>query len=258
MKFTQQRLSQVLDRNQQRIAAEKKILGVLAILNLLGLAFSVSVIFFYVPSLPELFSPPAHAAIAVFMCMFAANLLLIWMIIRSRRAWTDAAKNIECDKLTGALHWRSFLEVLDEEVRRAGRYRYPLSLCLLDLDDFQSANNNFGTTHGDEILQRFSKFMMGTVRFTDTFARYDRDEFLVLLPHTDIVRAQKFASRTLMQSIERIDSSFSAGLTLFQVGEKKEQFLERAALALKQAKREGKKRIQCVIAEGGMQTALSL
>ncbi len=194
---------------------------------------------------------------------FAAGLLLFnqiqffWMnYVRQESALIAEQANF--DSLTGVWARPWFEKMLEEETRRASRYRHPLTLCLLDLDGFTSTNEVFGRQHGDDILKRFSRLLRGTIRFTDLLGCYDNDEFSILLPHTDLLGAEKFISRMLAISLEHLDTSFSAGVTTFRVGESKAQFLIRAKSALDHAKREGKKRIRCVISHDDGLTAVNL
>ena len=136
---------------------------------------------------------------------------------------------------------------MDREIRSAGRYHYPVTLCLIDLDDFRSYNETFGHEKGNHLLKTFGLFLRGTVRFSDSVSRYEKDEFLVMLPHTDLVASEKFLQRIQILSHERIDASFSAGVTSYRAGESPSQFLERAKIALSEAKREGSKKIRCII-----------
>ena len=189
--------------------------------------------------------------------LLGLNCLQLLSLRNLQRQKTKIERDADCDELTGAMSWACFEEILDEEVRRSARYHYPLALCFFDLDDFKSLNTSFGQEHGNAVLRRFAQFMIGAVRFTDIFGRYRDDEFCVLLPHTDLVRAEKFISRVLMTSLEQIDCGFCAGVTPYRAGETKSQFLIRAGLALENAKREGKKRIRCLIGHDDNCTVVS-
>lgn len=154
------------------------------------------------------------------------------------------------DDLTGAWNHTYFESKLHDEITRAGRYRFPISLCSIDLDHFRSFNENFGPKRGDELLKRFSVLIQSGIRSTDILARHEKDIFLLLLPHTDLVRAENVLSRLLDQSIEELDSWFRAGITSYHTGESPLQFQNRAKAALSQAKKNGSKRIQCLVSDG--------
>lgn len=192
--------------------------------------------------------PLWHIALFAFLIvMLGTNAFLFFLLERygSRQDLLEGGSRY--DDLTGALSQSGFQEAIDREIRSAGRYHYPVTLCLIDLDDFRSYNEAFGHEKGNQLLKDFGLFLRGTVRFTDSVSRYEKDEFVVLLPHTDLVHAEKFLSRVQLLGHERIDATFSAGLTSYRAGESPSQFLERSKVALQQAKREGTKKIRCVI-----------
>ena len=88
------------------------------------------------------------------------------------------------DGLTGLLNHRTFYERLDEELRRAQRYESPLSVALIDLDDFKAVNDTRGHQFGDLLLVRCAELMRRELRRTDIICRYGGDEFGVIMPET--------------------------------------------------------------------------
>ncbi|MDP3920041.1 MAG: GGDEF domain-containing protein [Candidatus Omnitrophota bacterium] len=161
------------------------------------------------------------------------------------------------DGLTQAFNRSAFEETLDEEMRRAGRYKFPLSICLIDLDNFKSFNDTYGHPRGDELLKKFSQHILKAIRSSDSLGRYGGDEFCILLPHTNLVNSEKFLARIQINVQEWLDTTFSAGLTSYRLGETMTEFLVRADLALYQAKREGKNRLRCLIGEDDNQVVVS-
>jgi diguanylate cyclase (GGDEF)-like protein len=94
------------------------------------------------------------------------------------------------DDLTGLYNCRYFYERLRQEFRRSVRYRIPLSLLMLDLDDFKLLNDRHGRLIGDEVLCEISRVLLQEVRRdVDLAARYGGEEFAILLPNTPTVRA---------------------------------------------------------------------
>ena len=193
----------------------------------------------------------------VLWAVLAANLICWGIIFAVRFLWQGFDHQANSDPQTGLFHRFHFEKLLDTEIRRAGRYHYPATLCMIDLDRFAALNESHGRSRGDETLQRFAGFLRASARITDLIARYEKDEFCILLPHTDLVRAEKFIARILAQSQERLDCSFSAGLTAFYAGEARSQFWGRAALALGQAKQEGTGKIRCLISGTDSRAVLS-
>jgi len=88
------------------------------------------------------------------------------------------------DSLTGLYNHRTFYERLDEELKRAERYEAPLSIVLIDLDDFKSVNDTCGHQSGDFLLIKFAELLRHELRQTDVICRYGGDEFGVILPET--------------------------------------------------------------------------
>ncbi len=193
----------------------------------------------------------------LFWLLIAADFLLWGAMFAARETWMYHEKRSEHDLKTGLYHQGYFDKTLEREIRRAGRYKYPLTLVRIDIDEFTSFNQHYGRKQGDMLLQQFSDFLRAGVRTTDTLARYDKDEFCILLPHTELIKAEKFISRLLAHSQERLDCSFSAGLTTYHLGESKFQFLHRADLALHQARVEGYKKVRCLVSGTDSHAVLS-
>ncbi len=99
------------------------------------------------------------------------------------------------DELTGTKNRRRFREDLDLLFSQAGRYGSPLSLIMMDIDNFKQYNDRYGHLAGDEVLRIFGKTLLSTLRATDVVARYGGEEFVVLLPATGKEDAMRAAER---------------------------------------------------------------
>lgn len=106
------------------------------------------------------------------------------------------------DVLTGLLNRRYLQERLAEELSRSKRYRYPMTLLMIDVDKFKQYNDAFGHPAGDEALKMVSGILKDNLRGADVAARYGGEEFAVLLPQTPIEEAGQIAER-IRRQVER-------------------------------------------------------
>jgi diguanylate cyclase (GGDEF)-like protein len=109
----------------------------------------------------------------------------------------------DTDGLTGVHVRRHLLEKLDEELRRAERYKYPIASLFVDVDNFKAFNEVHGHMVGDEVLRRIAQVTRSSVRETDIVGRYGGDEFLVMLPHASARDAFAAAER-IRKGVEKL------------------------------------------------------
>ncbi|MFL5675581.1 MAG: diguanylate cyclase [Chloroflexota bacterium] len=119
------------------------------------------------------------------------------MALENARLYEDARALADRDPLTGFYNHRFLHERLGEEVVRAQRARRPLSVLMLDLDDFKLVNDTFGHLFGDRVLTWTAELIRSTLRASDIPARYGGDEFAIILPETDGDDARRAAERIL-------------------------------------------------------------
>jgi diguanylate cyclase (GGDEF)-like protein len=156
------------------------------------------------------------------------------------------------DGLTKLHNHRYFQDHLTREIKRVSRTKAPLSLILIDLDDFKMLNDTYGHAAGDEVLISLAAIMNDSARESDLIARYGGEEFVILMPNTDLAGAVHLAEKVRMavestrliigDSMKPIDITISLGVALYD-GNRREFFAE-ADRALYQAKAAGK---NCVI-----------
>jgi diguanylate cyclase (GGDEF)-like protein len=154
------------------------------------------------------------------------------------------------DELTGLANHGRFQELLVAEVEEVHRYQHPLSLIMLDIDNFKAINDSHGHLQGDVVLRRVARALADTSREVDYPARYGGEELAVILPHTDLEGAYAIAERIRVAieslRIPRLDSqgmltiTASLGVAEASPGDDKNTLIAKADEALYGAKRRGK------------------
>jgi diguanylate cyclase (GGDEF)-like protein len=176
--------------------------------------------------------------------------------LRLRTAREEAVKLSLTDALTGVNNRRHLTDSLPGEVTRARRFGRPLSIVMCDIDHFKRVNDTFGHAAGDAVLRAFAALLEQKVRVDiDWVARFGGEEFVLVLPETDLAGAELAAERlraavaALEVSFEghtiRLTSSFgvaSAG-PLWPAGSPAEQLLTQADLCLYSSKKLGRDRV---------------
>ena len=123
------------------------------------------------------------------------SVALAALVAQFKRAEEQARGLAVIDPLTGLANYRRLIEVLRAEVVRSERTRRPFALLFLDLDGLKTINDREGHLSGNRALCRVAEILRRTCRGMDTPARFGGDEFVVILPETDHVGAQRVASR---------------------------------------------------------------
>jgi diguanylate cyclase (GGDEF)-like protein len=144
---------------------------------------------------------------------------------------------------------REILRQLQYEVLRAQRYDNLLSVSILDLDHFKMINDTYGHVTGDRVLREISLLLRDSIRQPDVVGRYGGEEFLILLPNTDLEATSKQAARLCKQARElkiqldnrSIQVTLSIGVAQFKSGiDTWQTLLTRADTAMYDAKRRGR------------------
>jgi diguanylate cyclase (GGDEF)-like protein len=145
-----------------------------------------------------------------------------------------------------------FMGLLEQEILRAGRSGRAFALLMLDLDGLKAANDRFGHASGDQLLHAVAETLSRDIRVTDLAARYGGDEFVILLPETDLAGAMLVADKVridvsrlaLPHDGQVVRTSCSIGVVTFpDDGRTSTELMRRADLAMYEAKRRGRDQI---------------
>jgi diguanylate cyclase (GGDEF)-like protein len=163
------------------------------------------------------------------------------------------------DSLTGIANRREFTAILEREVARVKRYGKPLSLAMFDLDYFKRVNDTFGHDVGDNMLQAVTGLVKKSIRSADVVARWGGEEFMVLMPESDMQAAEKASDKLRLaiaghqfDTVGKLTASF--GVAAYEPQDDVNSLLKRADDALYRAKDKGRNRVETLT--GGMPSKL--
>ena len=163
------------------------------------------------------------------------------------------------DALTG-LHNRGWLDdAFDREVKRSERDQLPLSLIMIDVDNFKKYNDDYGHLAGDHVLTAAARSIRSPLRPNDLVARFGGEEFAVLLPETNVVNA-KFIAERLRESVSKADPgildekqlpkiTISLGVAARKPKDTLDMMIAAADVAMYHAKRKGRNRVEVAAGE---------
>lgn len=156
------------------------------------------------------------------------------------------------DDLTQLYNSRYFYHQIRIEIDRANRYKQPLTLLLLDLDDFKQFNDTYGHIEGDQVLSRFGQVVSRCLRQTDSAYRYGGEEFTILMPMTKsedgFVTAERIRTEFKKEGFSPVSGqgvylTMSIGLGQYKPQEEMRVFVHRVDQLMYQAKKNGKDRV---------------
>jgi len=210
--------------------------------------------FFYIALLRNLFSMSGYSwgllvfsILIIIFCSFTTRRLN--RLQRMQFQTTQEFRRISTiDSLTDTYNRMKYDEELEKEIARAQRYRLPLSGIMFDLDNFKEINDKFGHLEGDKVLKKVSLLVREIIRESDLLFRWGGEEFIVLLPNTDLNSAIQLAYR-IQDCIRNADFSTikgitcSFGVTSLKEGDTATSFTERLDQLQYQAKKNGKDRV---------------
>ena len=193
----------------------------------------------------------AEAVLLALLALMLFTFVLARPLLRAFRWTEEQASEARVDALTGLANRRALEEILAAEISRAHRFKHELALVLLDLDRFKEINDSFGHAAGDTMLRAVSRLLTSLARQGDTVARWGGEEFVVVLPETDLPGARRFAER-LRRTIEahpvgEMRTSASCGVATMLPDDNVETLLGAADQGLYRAKSNGRNRTESVV-----------
>jgi diguanylate cyclase (GGDEF)-like protein len=169
--------------------------------------------------------------------------------IENSQIFEDTLTKAHTDSLTELWNYGYFQYRLDEEIMKAYSKKHPLSILMIDLDDFKSFNDTYGHLEGDRVLKNISKIFKECCRKNDIVCRYGGEEFSMILPFTDKEEAYRLGERIRRWLEEKKVSSYrnltiSIGIASYpEDAQDKENLIKKADEALYCAKRKGKNQV---------------
>ncbi len=196
--------------------------------------------------------PPVFAILVLFLILGVA---LAWALARTlTRLHRRVAEQAVTDPLTGLANRRYLAETLEREVDRARRFRHPISLLIIDVDDFKQINDREGHMQGDIVLEKVADVVREGIRSIDVPARYGGDELAVILVETDregaLILGERLADRMRGTEVRLREGgsmavTISLGVaTIPDSAESLDSLVDAADRALLRAKRAGKNQIR--------------
>ena len=173
--------------------------------------------------------------------------------IEHARQYLRTRVEARVDHLTGLFNHRWMLERLGNEISRAGRYGTPLSLIMADLDGLKQINDRYGHLAGDALLRHAARKVQSALRQVDAAARFGGDEFVILLPETDLQGAAHVGERMLAAleldapviAEHTIPVRASFGVAQWESGWDENTLIQMADSAMYAAKRQGPNHMVC-------------
>jgi diguanylate cyclase (GGDEF)-like protein len=189
-----------------------------------------------------------EAGLLALAALMLLTFVLARPLLRAFRWTEEQASEARVDALTGLANRRALEEILAAEISRAQRFEHQLAVVLLDLDRFKDINDSFGHAAGDVMLRTVSRLLTSLARQGDTVVRWGGEEFVVVLPETDLAGAHRFAER-LRRTIEahpvgEMRTSASCGVATMVPEDTVEALLGAADQALYLAKSNGRNRTE--------------
>ncbi|MCX8018626.1 MAG: GGDEF domain-containing protein, partial [Rhodocyclaceae bacterium] len=192
----------------------------------------------------------------VYLGMFSLGVLALsigFILLANERLRVELEFMATRDPLTGVLNRRAFFARAGIEWARATRARRPLAVIVSDIDFFKKVNDTHGHHIGDQVIKDFARRAQSLLRMPDILARFGGEEFVILLPDTDLAHACQVAERIRREleiprdpTLPRYTASLGVAATQWQAGDAAdiEALIAAADAALYRAKQGGRNRVE--------------
>jgi len=205
------------------------------------------------------YKPMVILILAGIILLFGSTYFLISRLLRKiNEAQQKLMTLASIDDLTQLYNRRYFFERFNQEVERSKRYQRPLSCIIMDIDFFKHVNDSYGHLAGDRVLVDIAQIVRKNCRQSDLAGRYGGEEFIILLPETEMAGAIIIAERIreMIEQHQTVDgkgvvigvtvSMGVASLTGTELGnmDNSERIIQQADDALLEAKKNGRNRIE--------------
>lgn len=148
------------------------------------------------------------------------------------------------DQLTGLWNRRSLELFIEKLLAKSQRHKHVFSVLMLDIDFFKQFNDTYGHLKGDEALIQTANCLIKDARETDLVSRFGGEEFLIILPETDLEEAKSIAERIISLVRTETNMTISAGIAQFLPGMTFDELIKKADDALYLAKKNGRDRVE--------------
>lgn len=188
------------------------------------------------------------ASLILTYILYVKESALNLLIQKERSALNELKRLSITDSLTGLFNRRYINKKLEFEIGQAKQHKTPLSLAILDIDNFKKINDQYGHNHGDYVLQEVSDLLRLHLPQEEFLARWGGEEFLIIFPNQSLESAVQLCNEIRERIIHHgcdtpIDITVSFGVAEYQPGYEHNSFIARADSALYQAKKSGRNQV---------------